>query len=508
MVAKDSTANSGNIGAWMQRYEHFIDGVFRRPDSGRWFDSFDPFTGRPWAQVAEGSAADVDVAVTAARRAFESGPWPQLTATARGALLRRLGDAISQNATQLAELETRDNGKLYTEMYGQVNYLAQWYHYYGGLADKIEGTVLPMDKPGYFTFTRKEPVGVTAMLTPWNSPLLLLTWKLAPALAAGCTAVIKPSEFTSISTLELARLFTEAGLPAGVVNVVTGYGADVGAPLVAHPLVDRIAFTGSDTTGRRIAETAGRELKQVSLELGGKSPNIIFADADLEAAVNGAISGIFAATGQTCIAGSRLLVQREIHDEVVERLVALARTARMGNPRDESTQVGPITTRQQYDKVLEYLKIATDEGAVAVLGGHPAADGDCGDGWFIEPTVFTGVRNDMRIAQEEVFGPVLAVIPFRDEEEALAIANDSRYGLGAGVWTSDIGRAFRMSERIRSGTVWVNTYRAVSFLAPFGGFKDSGLGRENGIAAIEAYLDTKSVWINTGAPAGNPFVLR
>src|SRR5580658_3446380 len=234
MVAKDRTANSGAIGAWMQRYEHFIDGVFRRPDSGRWFDSFDPFTGRPWAQVAEGSAADVDVAVTAARRAFESGPWPQLTATARGALLRRLGDAISQNATQLAELETRDNGKLYTEMYGQVNYLAQWYHYYGGLADKIEGTVLPMNKPGYFTFTRKEPVGVTALLTPWNSPLLLLTWKLAPAPAAGCTAVIKPSEFTSISTLELARLFTEAGLPAGVVNVVTGYGADVGAPLVAR----------------------------------------------------------------------------------------------------------------------------------------------------------------------------------------------------------------------------------------------------------------------------------
>src|ERR1700722_5994008 len=441
----------------MQRFEHFIDGVFCGPASGRWFDSFDPYTAKPWAQVAEGSSADVDGAVIAARRALDSGPWPRLTATERGALVQRLGDVVAAHAGELAELETRDNGKLFTEMLGQVNYVAQWYRYFGGLADKIEGTVPPMDKPGYFAFTRKEPVGVTALLTPWNSPLLLLTWKLAPALAAGCTAVIKPSEFASISTLEMARLFTEAGLPPGVVNVVTGYGADVGAPLVAHPLVNKIAFTGSDATGRHVASAAGRGLKQISLELGGKSPNIIFADADLESAVNGAVSGIFAATGQTCIAGSRLLVQRTVHDEVVQRLVTLASSARMGNPRHETTQVGPITTSQQYAKVLRYLEIALDEGAAPVLGGRPAQREECGGGWFIEPTIFTGERNAMRIAQEEVFGPVLAVIPFDDEDEAVAIANDSRYGLGAGVWTSDIARAFRMSERIRSGTVWVNT---------------------------------------------------
>lgn len=492
----------------MQRFGHFIAGQFHEPESGHWFDTFDPYTAQPWAQVAEGSSADVDRAVAAARHALDSGPWPLLTATERGALVQHLGDVVATNAQELAELETRDNGKLFTEMLGQVRYLAQWYRYYGGLADKIEGTVPPMDKPGYFTFTRKQPVGVTALLTPWNSPLLLLTWKLAPALAAGCTAVVKPSEFTSISTLEMIRLFTDAGLPPGVVNVVTGDGANVGAPLVAHPLVNKVAFTGSDATGRHIASSAGSKLKRVSLELGGKSPNIVFADADLDAAVNGAISGIFAATGQTCIAGSRLLVQRAVHDQVVDRLVALAGTARMGDPRDESTQVGPITTEQQYAKVLNYLEIAVNEGAVPVLGGRAAQNSECGEGWFIEPTVFTGVRNDMRIAQEEVFGPVLVVIPFDDEDEAVAIANDSHYGLGAGVWTSDIGRAFRMSERIQSGTVWVNTYRAVSFMAPFGGFKDSGLGRENGIAAIDDYLDTKSVWINIGAPPGNPFVLR
>lgn len=334
--------------------------------------------------------------------------------------------------------------------------------------------------------------------------MLLLAWKIAPALAAGCTVVVKPSEFTSASTLELVRLLHEAGLPPGVVNVVTGFGQDVGAALVEHPLVRKITFTGSDVTGRHINQAAARDFKRVSLELGGKSPNIVFADADLDAAVNGTVSGIFAATGQTCIAGSRLLVQQSVHDEVVGRLVDLARTARMGDPMDEATQVGPITTPAQYAKVLDYIDIAQREGARLALGGK-AADGG---GWFVEPTVFTGVSNSMRIAQEEVFGPVLAVIPFHDEDEAVTLANDSRYGLGAGVWTSDIGRAFRMADRIRSGTVWVNTYRAVSYLMPFGGFKDSGIGRENGIGAITAYLEDKSVWINTGAATGNPFVLR
>jgi acyl-CoA reductase-like NAD-dependent aldehyde dehydrogenase len=292
------------------------------------------------------------------------------------------------------------------------------------------------------------------------------------------------------------------------VNVVTGFGAEVGSALVQHPLVRKISFTGSDVTGRRINELAAPLLKHVSLELGGKSPNIVFEDADLESAVNGVVSGIFAATGQTCLAGSRLLVQRSVHDDVVRRVVELAGTAQMGNPREETTQVGPIATRPQLAKVLDYIDIAQQEGARPVLGGGRAERPECGNGWFVEPTIFTGVDNSMRIAQEEVFGPVLAVIPFDDEDDAVRIANDSRFGLGAGVWTSDIGRAFRMSERIQSGTVWVNTYRAVSFMAPFGGVKDSGLGRENGAEAIEAYLETKTVWVNTGAPSGNPFVMR
>ena len=492
----------------MQRYEMFIDGKDREPAGGEWFDTDNPFTGAPWARVARGGAEDVAEAVEAAQRALDSGPWPELTASGRGALLRRLGDTIAAHARRLAEIEVRDNGKLFTEMYGQLRYLPEWFYYYGGLADKIEGSVIPLDKKGYFTSPQKEPVGVVGLITPWNTPLLLLGWKLAPALAAGCTVVIKPSEYTSSSTLELVRLFDEAGLPPGVVNVVTGFGQEVGSALVEHPLVRKIAFTGSDTVGRTINEAAARDLKHVTLELGGKSPNVVFADADLDAAVNGVVSGIFAATGQTCIAGSRLLVQQDVHDEVVRRVVDLAGSARMGDPMDEDTQVGPVTTPAQYAKVLDYIGIAQGEGATAVLGGAAASRPECGDGWFVEPTIFTGVDNGMRIAQEEVFGPVLAVIPFRDEDEAVAIANDVRFGLGAGVWTTDIGRAFRMSSRIRSGTVWVNTYRAVSYMAPFGGVKDSGLGRENGITAIDAYLEDKTVWVNTGAPVGNPFVMR
>jgi aldehyde dehydrogenase (NAD+) len=492
----------------MKRYNMFIDGAAVEPATDSWFDSENPYTGTAWAQVAQGNADDVDNAVRAAHNAFNEGPWPEMTASQRGALLRRLGDVIADNAQRLAEIEVRDNGKLFAEMYGQLTYLPQWFYYYGGMADKIEGTVVPLDKKGYFVYTQRKPVGVVAIITPWNSPLMLLGWKLAPALAAGCTVVIKPSEFTSASTIELVELLHEAGLPRGVVNVVTGFGKDVGTPLVEHPLVRKISFTGSDVTGRVINEAAARGFKHVALELGGKSPNIVFADADLEAAANGVVSGIFAATGQTCIAGSRLLVQDSIHDEFVSALVDLARPARMGDPMSDSTEVGPITTRAQYAKVLDYVDIAQREGATIALGGSAADRPECGQGWFVEPTIFTGVDNGMRIAQEEVFGPVLAVIPFSDEDAAVEIANDVRFGLGAGVWTTDIGRAFRMADRITSGTVWVNTYRAVSYMAPFGGFKDSGLGRENGIGAVGEYLEDKTVWINTGAAVGNPFVMR
>lgn len=486
----------------------YIDGEFVEAASGEWFDSFDPFTGEVWSQVAAGGTTDVNRAVEAAHRAFTQGPWSEMTASERGMLVHKLGDLIARDAKKLAEMEVQDNGKLIAEMQGQVNYVPQWYYYFGGLADKIEGAVIPLDKKGYFNFTRHEPLGVVAAITAWNSPLLLLAWKLAPALAAGCTVVIKPSEFTSASTLEFVKLIKEAGFPNGVVNVVTGFGKDVGEPLTTHPLVRKIAFTGSDATGRAINEVAAKSFKRVTLELGGKSPNIVFDDADIEDAVNGAVSGIFAATGQTCIAGSRLLLQENIHDEFMEKLITLAKTARMGNPMNTETQVGPITTKPQYEKVLGYIDVAKTEGAKLALGGAPASRPECGDGWFIEPTVFTGVTNDMRIAQEEVFGPVLSVIKFKDEEEAIKIANDIRFGLGSGVWTSDIGRAIRMSEKIQAGTVWVNTYRAVSYMSPFGGYKDSGVGRESGIEAIYQYLQTKSVWINTGAKTGNPFVLK
>ncbi len=492
----------------MEKFKMYIDGEFVEASSGKWFDSFDPFTGKVWSQVAEGGPEDVDRAVQAAHRAFTTGEWAELTASQRGMLVHRLGDLIARDAKKLAEFEVQDNGKLIAEMQGQVNYVPQWYYYFGGLADKIEGSVIPLDKKGYFNFTRHEPLGVVAAITAWNSPLLLLAWKLAPALAAGCTVVIKPSEFTSASTLEFVKLVEEAGFPKGVVNVVTGFGKDVGSPLTTHPLVRKVAFTGSDATGRAINEVAAKTFKRVTLELGGKSPNIVFDDANIEDAVNGAVSGIFAATGQTCIAGSRLLLQESIHDEFMEKLIALAKTARMGNPMSMDTQVGPITTRPQYEKVLSYIDVAKTEGANLALGGAPATRPECGDGWFVEPTVFTGVTNDMRIAQEEVFGPVLSVIKFKDEEEAVKIANDIRFGLGSGVWTSDIGRAIRMSEKIQAGTVWVNTYRAVSYMSPFGGYKDSGVGRESGIEAIYQYLQTKSVWINTGAKTGNPFVLK
>lgn len=492
----------------MKRYQLHIGGKSVDPTAGLWFETQNPYTGQTWAEIPKGDASDVERAVQAAHLALTVGPWAEMTATQRGQLLHRLGDLIARDARKLAETEVCDNGKLFAEMLGQLSYLPQWYYYYGGLADKIQGNVLPLDKKGYLAFTRNEPVGVVAAITPWNSPLMLATWKIAPALAAGCTVVIKPSEFTSASTLEFAKLFDEAGFPPGVLNVVTGFGKDVGASLVEHPLVRKISFTGSDTTGRLINEQAARHLKHTAMELGGKSPNIVFADADLEQAVFGAISGIFAATGQTCIAGSRLLVQDSIYDEVVTRLLDIARTAKMGDPMDAGTQVGPVTTPPQYQKVLEYLDIARQDGARLLLGGRAADKPECGEGWFVEPTIFGDVTNSMRIAQEEVFGPVLSIIRFSDEAEAVAIANDVRFGLAAAVWTSDIGRAVRMSEKLQAGTVWVNTYRAVSFMAPFGGYKDSGLGRENGIDAIKEFLQVKTVWINSGAAAGNPFVMR
>ena len=492
----------------MERYQMLIGGEWVDAAGGATFESENPFRGSPWALVPRGTPADVERAVEAAFDAYRHPGWRRMSASARGALLRCFGDVAAREADRLAELETRDNGKLITEMRAQLRYLPQWFHYFGGLADKLEGRVIPIDKPGVFNFTREEPLGVVAAITPWNSPLLLAAWKLAPALAAGNTAVWKPSEFSSVSALEFGRLFEQAGFPPGVVNIVTGFGAEIGDALVTHPKVAKIAFTGGDRTGQAVYEAAARSIKPVTLELGGKSANIVFDDAVLDDAVKGVVSGIFAATGQTCIAGSRALIHRSVIDEFTERLLTLARTARMGDPLDDATQVGPITTRPQYKKVLEYIEIAKGEGATCVLGGGPARRPECGDGWFVEPTIFKGVTPAMRIAQEEVFGPVLAIMPFDDDEEAIEIANGTLYGLAAGVWTQSIKRALTMSERLEAGTVWINTYRAVSYMSPFGGYKRSGIGRESGQSAIREYLQEKSVWIDISGNVPNPFVLR
>jgi len=491
----------------VKKHQMLIGGKWVDPATGEWFESVNPFTAKAWALVPRGSKADVDNAISAAKCAFQ-GEWRRLTATARGALLHKLGDLIAAEAARLAEIESTDNGKLIAEMRGQLNYIPQWFYYYGGLADKIEGRVIPIDKPGVFNFTREEPLGVVAAITPWNSPLLLATWKLAPALAAGNTVVWKPSEFSSVSAFAFGELFEKAGFPPGVVNIITGFGNEVGEPLITHQDVAKVAFTGGDKTGEHVYGLAARGIKPVTLELGGKSANIVFDDADLDQAVKGVVSGIFAATGQTCIAGSRALIHRPIHKEFVERLLDLAKTARMGNPLDASTQVGPVTTRPQYEKVLDYIRIAKEEGAVCRLGGAAAQREECGSGWFVEPTIFTDVNPQMRIANEEVFGPVLSVIPFDDEDEAVRIANNTVYGLAAGVWTQSIRRALMMSERLEAGTVWVNTYRAVSYMSPFGGYKRSGIGRESGIEGIRDYLQTKSVWIDIAGNAPNPFVMR
>jgi aldehyde dehydrogenase (NAD+) len=492
----------------LKKFQTHIGGEWCDAESGETFESEDPYTGEPWALIPKCGEADVNKAVDAAYDAWDSGPWAETTATARGRMMRKLGDLIARDAEKLAEIEVRDNGKLISEMVAQCKYLPEWYYYYGGLADKITGTVIASDKPDTFNYTLREPVGVCAMIVPWNSPLLLVGWKLAPALAAGCTCVIKPSEFTSASLLEFMKLVEEAGFPPGVINVVTGTGKEAGEPLVTHPKVAKVAFTGGGMSGRRVYELAAKGLKKVSLELGGKSPNIVFDDCILEDAVNGAISGIFAASGQTCIAGSRLLVQESIHDEFMEKIIDVASQARMGDPKLTETQVGPVTTPPQYEKVLDYIGIAKGEGATCVLGGGPASADEGGGKYFVKPTIFDNVTNDMRIAQEEVFGPVLSVIKFKDEEEAIAIGNDVVYGLAAGVWTQNLKRATIMAKRLRAGTVWINTYRAVSVTAPFGGYKQSGIGRENGQEAIEQYLQTKSVMVNTAEGSGNPFVMK
>jgi aldehyde dehydrogenase (NAD+) len=480
----------------MKKYDAFINGAWVKPSSNQWFDTTYPYTGEVWAKVAHCGAEEVNASVNAAKRAFES-EWSQIRPSQRGRMLMKLADLVEENAAHLAEMETRDSGKVYKDSLMQVGGTAEYFRYYGGLADKIEGAVIPVNNANMLTYTRYEPFGVVAIITPWNVPLALMSAKLAPALAAGNVAVIKPSSFTSVSTLEFMPLLEQAGFPAGVVNVVTGSGNDVGTPLVAHADVPRIAFTGSEMAGQKINEAAAKDFKSVMLELGGKSPHIVFEDADLDAAAPNVVGGIFKSTGQSCVAGSRLLLQRSIYDQFMERVLEAARGFTVGDPMSPATTIGPVTTPPQYKKILDYIDIAKKEGATCILGGGPyRGPGACGQ-QMVEPTIFVNVKNSMRIAQEEVFGPVLSVIPFDTEEEAIAIANDIRFGLAAGLWTRDLGRAKRVCERLQAGTVWINTYKPGSYSVPSGGYKRSGIGRENGMEAIKEYLHVKSVWIAT-----------
>jgi aldehyde dehydrogenase (NAD+) len=462
-----------------------------------------PSLGTPWATIPDSNQDDANLAISAAREAFDNGPWGKMTGTQRAKLLRKLADIIARDAEELASCETRDNGKLYREMLGQWKYIPEFFYYFAGMADKLQGDTIPSDRSNFFIYTRREPIGVVAAITPWNSPGLLLVFKLAPGLAAGCTFVVKPSEHASVSTIELAKRFVEAGFPPGVFNVITGLGG-VGAHLVEHPEVDKVAFTGATETGKRIAASASKNLTRVSLELGGKSPNIVFEDADLDVAANGAIAGIFGATGQTCMAGSRLLVHESIYDALLEKIIARTQKIKLGDPTDNATEMGPVANEPQLMKILDFIEVAKKDGARLLSGGKQ--DPVLGK-MFVEPTIFGDVNNQMRIAREEVFGPILSVIRFKDEADAIKIANDTRFGLAAAVWTQNIHRAHRVAHQLRAGTVWINAYRVVSFLTPFGGFKESGMGRENGIDSIREYTETKSVYVELTGEPRDPFTL-
>ena len=485
----------------MDRFQHYIDGAFE--DGAGAFDSLDPATGAAWAKMPMASAADVDRAVAAADRAFRG--WAGLTATARGKLLYRLADLVQEAAPRLAGLETRDTGKIIRETSAQIAYVADYYRYYAGLADKIEGAHLPIDKPDMEVWLRREPVGVVAAIVPWNSQLFLSAVKLGPALAAGCTVVLKASEDGPAPLLEFARLVDKAGFPPGVVNILTG-GPEAGQALTSHPRVAHIAFTGGPETARHIVRASAENLARTSLELGGKSPFIVFDDADLESAANAQVAGIFAATGQSCVAGSRLLVQRSVKDAFLARLKAKAEAIRIGAPGDRATEVGPLCTARQRDRIARLVAEAQAAGARLITGGALPE----GPGFYYPPTILDcSDAPEAPSVTQELFGPVLSVLAFDTEEEALTLANATPYGLASGVFTRSLTRAHRMIRGIRAGVVWVNTYRAVSPIAPFGGHGLSGHGREGGLAAALDYTTVKTVWLRTSDdPIPDPFVMR
>ena len=483
----------------------FIDGEYLT-SAGETMPSYDPATGQEWCRLADCTTGEVNAAVTAAKSAMLKPEWRDMTQSARGVLMLRLAELVAAQGDALAEIETRENGKLLREMKALAASMPLALRYYAGMADKIEGSTIPVNKPDMLNFTVREPLGVIAIIVPWNSPLYMMMRALAPCLACGNTVIVKPSEHASAGVVAFGALMKEAGFPDGVFNVVTGLGHTVGNALITHPDVNKIDFTGGPATGKIIAKAAAENLTPAALELGGKSPHVICDDADIDAAVNGVVAGIFAAAGQTCVAGSRCFVQETIYDEVVARIVDKAQAIAIGDPREDAAQLGPLALWAQVEKVSEFVESAKSEGARLVAGGG-RPDG-MGDGWYVEPTVFADVTNDMRIAREEIFGPVLGILKFKDEDDLLAQANDSDFALASGIWTQNIGRALRFMRRIEAGMVWINTYRSPSVMSPSGGHKDSGYGKHNGFAAIEEFSRIKTVVIDYSGAQQDAFVMR
>ncbi len=469
----------------------FIDGQWIPAEGGETFETYHPATGEVIAQVAEGDTADVDKAVAAARKAFDEGPWGKMDARERGAIMYRLADLIEEELEELAALETLDNGKpIRDSLAADLPLTIDCLRYYAGYADKIHGQTIPV-RGNYFTYTKKEPVGVVGQIIPWNFPMLMVAWKWGPALAAGCTIVMKPAEQTPLTCLRMARLAQKAGVPDGVINIVPGFGPTAGAAVVKHPGIDKVAFTGEYKTAQTIMADASQTLKRLTFELGGKSPNVVFNDADLDAAAAGSHFGLYFNQGQCCCAGSRLFVQEDVHDEFVDKLIGMNQSRVVGDPFDKTTEQGPQIDQAQFDKILKYIDLGKQEGAQCLTGGNRHGD----QGYFIEPTLFDGVTDKMQIATDEIFGPVLSILTFKDTEDLIQRANNTFYGLAAAVWSRDIGKAHMLADRVRAGTVWVNCYDVFDAAAPFGGFKMSGIGRELGEEGLRNYLETKTVTV-------------